>query len=97
MALPMPTDVSPVLRRIITSFRPVCASNADCGAGKACYPYYYQWDDSYSKDDYDNGVVCMEEETEKCADPNNMFAVVNADYATTGEEYKITYKCSIGA
>ena len=39
----------------------------------------------------------MDEETEACEDPNNMFAITNADFATTGSDYKITFKCSFDA
>ena len=97
MTMEMPEDETSVLQRLQSSWSPTCSSSSDCEAGQACYPTYYQWDDSYSKRDYDNGVTCMDEETEACEDPNNMFAVTNADYATTGKEYKITFKCSFGA
>ena len=73
---------------------PTCSSSSDCKNGQACYPYYYQWDNSYSRRDFDNGVVCRAEETEACENPNNMFAVKNADYLETGTDYLITFKCS---
>ena len=97
MSMPLPEDESPVQTRLKTSWSPTCSSSSDCETGQACYPYYYQWDDSYSRRDFDNGVTCMEEETEACEDPNSMFAITNADFATTGSDYKITFKCSPGA
>merc|ERR1719270_809165 len=97
MSMSNPEDVTPVLQRLKTSWSPVCSSSSDCETGQACYPYYFQWDDSNSMRDFDNGVICIDEETEACEDPNNMFAITNADYATTGSDYKMTFKCSFGA
>ena len=62
----MPSDARPEYRRLVNRWTETCASNSACPDGHACYPYYYQWDDSYSMDDFDNGVMCMEEDTEKC-------------------------------
>merc|ERR1719266_2031279 len=94
---PMPSDARPQYRRLANRWTETCASNSDCPAGHACYPYYYQWDDSYSIDDFDNGFMCMEEDTEKCQDPSDMFAYVNANFESTGSDYKTTYKCTYAA
>ena len=97
MSMPLPEHETLVQTRLKSSWSPTCSSSSDCETGQACYPYYYQWDDSYSREDFDNGVTCMDEETEACEDPNNMFAITNADFATTGSDYKITFKCSFDA
>merc|ERR1719266_3038811 len=94
---PMPSDARPQYRRLANRWTETCASNSDCPAGHACYPYYYQWDDSYSMDDFDNGVMCMEEDTEKCQDPSDMFAFTNSNFESTGSDYKTTYKCTFAA
>ena len=92
----MPQDADPIALNAF-KFPATCASNSDCPAGRKCYPFYYQWDDSGSFDDASNGVTCMVEDTGKCQDSNDMFAYVNENYSSTGSDFKTTYKCTFAA
>ena len=85
----------PLDTQLASEWSAVCESKADCPAGQQCYPSYYEWDDSTN--DFNNGVICMNEE-ERCKnDPNIMWADYNTEYEETGEEYRFTVKCSPGA
>ena len=94
-ALPDPEDITVHDTALASEWSAVCSTNSDCPAEQGCYPMYYQFDDS--KNDYDNGVVCMALIMECEEDPNLMFGVKNAKYATTGSEFDISYKCSPSA